>query len=259
MTNVSGDHFDAFPGGLEEYQQAFAEFLGLIPETGTLILHQEDADALRLAEYAKCEHVNADEIPLPELSIPGSHMQANAQLVQGLAQELGIDSAQAAASLQAFSGTWRRSEVKGEWQLSTGDAGLVIDDYGHHPNEISVTLQALKDAYPDRRIICVFQPHTHDRTRRFYDDIIKCFKPVDVVLMPGIYDARHDIETYLVDETKLVDDIAKASDVEAIHTDSFSNAEDVLKKDVLQAGDLLVTMGAGDDLTAFASQMTARD
>lgn len=240
MTNVDGDHFDAY-GSMEDYQRAFIDFLGLLPSDGYVITHGDDPDCLAIAAVSGKTMVDADTFPLIPLHTPGLHMRQNAQLVLGLAQVLQIEERSAIESLYEFAGTWRRMEVKGE--LPGGIT--VIDDYAHHPVEIRATLAAMKEAYPERRIICVFQPHTHERTRTLYDAFTESFSDADCVIIPDIYVARSDIETGTVDVDQFVADIAKRSQVEAINGQGMAETQNLLQTTVLKPHDVLITMGAG--------------
>lgn len=248
MTNVDGDHFDAFKD-MEEYHKAFRDFLNVLPADGVVITHSNDPDAKKIAMESGRRFIDADTFPLTKLSTPGEHMKQNARLVLALADVLKIPQAEAIKSLSGFAGTWRRMEVKGE-----RDGITIIDDYAHHPKEIRATLAAMREAYPGRRIVCVFQPHTHDRTLKLYDDFLMSFKDADVVIVPAIYDARHDIETAMVDVPKFVKDIAKGSGAEVMEGHTLSETEKMLRGTILQSGDVLVCMGAGD-VTGLASRM----
>lgn len=249
MTNADGDHFDSF-GSIEEYQQAFVSFVSKLSEDGLLITHMDDPDCARIAEEAGTLVRDADEEVMPVLAVPGRHMSENAQLVMALADTLGIDPDATRASLLAYQGAWRRMEPKGD----TVHGVPVFDDYAHHPREIRATIAALCNAYPDRRLVCVFQPHTHDRTIKLYDEFLGAFTDADLVVVSDIYNARNDIETGIVDVEKFVTDLAKASDVETISGRSLTETERLLRQDILRAGDLLLVMGAGD-VTALAGTM----
>ncbi|KKW38706.1 MAG: UDP-N-acetylmuramate-L-alanine ligase, partial [Candidatus Peribacteria bacterium GW2011_GWC2_54_8] len=106
MTNVDGDHFDAF-SSVQEYQQAFREFLELLPAGGTVITHLGDADCAHTAEGLQRPVFDVDDLPLPTLQTPGRHMQENAQLVLGLADILHIGRGEALAALAGYRGCWR--------------------------------------------------------------------------------------------------------------------------------------------------------
>ncbi len=243
LTNVTGDHFDAFTDE-EDYRKAFEEFLVRIPSDGKLIMHADDPAHEWIDEVVPAlVQVNVQPIvqkELPPLTVPGDHMRKNAMLVMTLADLLEVKNA--AESLRNYKGCWRRSEVKGR----TKEGVLVIDDYGHHPNEVKVTLKGFKEAHPDRRLICVFQPHTHDRTSKFYDEFTKAFSSADRVIIPNIFAARSDRDSEQVDPRKLAEDIATESHVETKYGESLDQTVALLTEDALTEKDLLVTMGAGD-------------
>lgn len=250
FTTVDGDHFDAYKD-VEEYRQAFVEFFHRLPEDGAIVYHGTDPDCRAVAEKAGRRLIDADTQPMVQLATPGEHMRKNAQLPLALAAEMGIDAEQAKRILGGFSGTWRRMEVKGE-----RDGVTVIDDYAHHPAEIRAVLAAMKEAYPGRRIVCAFQPHTHDRTRKLYADFLPVFKDADLVIAPNIYNARADIETGAVDLASFLADIARESKTETRDGKTMQETERMLKEEILKPGDVLVCMGAGD-ITELAARMIA--
>ncbi len=240
MTNVDGDHFDAF-ADIDEYRSAFVTFIKRLPQEGSVIIHGSDGDSYAVAMFAERAVIDADAKPLIPLAVPGEHMRKNAQLALALADHLGIDAGIAEESLKGFSGTWRRMEVKGE----TSNGVTVIDDYAHHPTEIAATLQAMHEAYPGRRIVCVFQPHTHDRTFKFYDGFTAAFTGADIVIIPNVYNARSDIETDSVDVDAFVKDIAVASRTTCLNGHGLDATTEELKK-LTRSGDVVILMGAGN-------------
>jgi len=249
MTNVDGDHFDAFDS-IEDYQKAFVEFLKSVSMGGQVVTHMEDADCERVSKESGKTTIDADTFPLAELSVPGKHMQQNAQLVIGLAKILDIPQKEALSALAGYTGCWRRMEVKGE----CCDGVTVIDDYAHHPREIEATIEAAMTAYPDRRLVCVFQPHMHDRTLKLYEDFTKCFKGADLALVTDVYDARSDVETEKVNMSAFIEDIAQESAVASVYGFDLKRTESMLKEDILQTGDVLLCLGAGD-ITSLACSL----
>jgi UDP-N-acetylmuramate--alanine ligase len=250
LTTCDGDHFD-FYDSPAEYRQAFVRFVRELPESGTLITHMGDSDCRAVAEAAGRPTIDADAFPLIGLKTPGLHMRQNAQLVLALADLLKIPAGQAQSAVAGYAGSWRRMELKG-----TVNNVTVIDDYGHHPREIRATLDALIGEYPGRRIICVFQPHTHDRTRTLHEDFAKSFSGVHTVIVPNVYDARKHLDGERVDVPTLVRDISRASGVEAKDGVSLSQTEKMLRDGMLRDGDILLCLGAGD-VTALASTMSS--
>lgn len=251
MTNVDGDHFDAYKD-VEEYQQAFREFLERLPEDGVVITHMSDPDCAKVVAGLNRRVVDADSLQLPQLSTPGVHMQQNAQLVVALAEEMQWDINAAKRALAGYAGSWRRLEEKG----SFGDDILVYDDYGHHPLEVQATLQALKEKFPDRKLLCVFQPHTHDRTLKLYDDFTKSFTAADEVMLTDVYEARKDIERDTVDESVFAQDIEKNSSVPCSVGGSLDDIEKFLRDGGTHKGDLLLCLGAGT-ITNLAEKMVS--
>ncbi|MBI1934624.1 hypothetical protein HYS30_03080 [Candidatus Peregrinibacteria bacterium] len=249
LTTVDGDHFDYY-ADVAAYEEAFMEFFRLLPVEGSVVLHGRDPASLRVAAAAGCAVVDADAHSLPALSVPGRHMQENACLVLGMAQVLGISQDSALSSLAGFQGTWRRMEVKG----IRPDGVLVVDDYAHHPREILATIAAMKERYPGRRLVCVFQPHTHDRVQKLYDAFTQAFRSADVVVIPNIYAARKESDVGDIDLPMFLRDIRYGSSVTVFGGYTLEEAETFLNEEVLHAGDLLLCMGAGD-ITGLAERM----
>ncbi len=240
ITNADGDHFDAY-ADIADYEAAFVEFFGKLPDDGVIIAHGGDAQVMRLVKQSGKKMIDADKQPLITLKTPGKHMQQNAQLVLALGELLGLDPAKSQEILSGYAGSWRRLEVKG----TAGQESTIIDDYGHHPVEIKATLAAIRSGYPDRRIVCVFQPHTHDRTLKLWNDFAGSFTDADVILVTNVYDARPDKDSALADVKLLAADIAKVSGKKTIVTPSLADAEKEVRSELAQ-GDVIVTMGAGD-------------
>lgn len=248
VTNVDGDHFDAY-ADITEYRQAFLEFFQKLPEGGMVIGHLNDAESAAVIRASGHDAVDADSFPLPELNVPGMHMRQNALLALAMGAQLGIDVQKGLDALKGFSGTWRRMEVKGPGK----HGGIVVDDYGHHPLEVKATLRGLREAYPDRRIVCVFQPHTHDRTWKLYEEFLESFSDADVIVIPNIYGARPKAGEVPVDAAKLAADIAAKSGKTCTYTESLEQTEAYLPT-ILQPTDVVVCMGAGD-ITNLAGKL----
>jgi UDP-N-acetylmuramate--alanine ligase len=240
LTNADGDHFDYFKTH-EDYISAFGEFVATLPKEGSLITHCSDEHCREIATCAPCAVLDADSFPLAALSVPGSHMQENAKLVLALSQLLKIPQEQALQSLASYTGCWRRMEAKGK----SREGAIIIDDYGHHPVEVSATLRALREAHPGKRIVCVFQPHTHDRTIKLYDQFVRAFRDADEVVISNIYDARKNRDSGVVDLTSFVNDVQEKSKVTARNGEGLERTSSTLQKS-MREDDVIVTMGAGD-------------
>jgi UDP-N-acetylmuramate--alanine ligase len=180
--------------------------------------------------------------------LPGAHNAMNAATAAAIASLLGADADRVAESIAAFRGLHRRSQFLGERALPSGGAVRVYDDYGHHPTEIDATLRALRDFEKpqDRggRLVCVFQPHQHSRTRFLLDEFASAFSSADVVIVPHIYFVRDSqAEKQKVSAGDLVDKLRHRG-VQAMHLYPFEAIIEQLQV-ICRPGDLLVVMGAG--------------
>jgi UDP-N-acetylmuramate--alanine ligase len=173
------------------------------------------------------------------MSLPGLHNVYNALAATALLHHAGLSPQQIAASLGNFQGTLRRMTVKGSAKGIT-----VVDDYAHHPTEIQVTLRALRDRFAPKRLVCVFQPHQHSRTRFLLKDFSRSFSAADSVIVPDIYFVRDSVreKDYICSED-LASQI-RLQGGQAIYLKTFEQIVDHLKM-FLAPGDLVVTMGAG--------------
>jgi UDP-N-acetylmuramate--alanine ligase len=174
------------------------------------------------------------------ISLPGRHNILNALAVVAMAVNVGLSYEQILELLPGFTGIDRRLMLKGRIGQIT-----VLDDYAHHPTEIRATLAALRQRYQPSRIWCVFQPHQYSRTRFLLDDFAESFKLADVIIVPEIYFVRDSAASKKEINSQILVERIRDNATEAVFIDSFSRICDYLKENVT-AGDLVVTMGAGD-------------
>jgi UDP-N-acetylmuramate--alanine ligase len=153
--------------------------------------------------------------------------------------ELGIPFETIREALETLQGVQRRLEIKGEINAIT-----IVDDYGHHPTEIKITLQAAAACWPDRRKVVVFQPHRYTRTKALFDDFTRAFYQSDVLMVLPIYPAGEK-NINGVDSRSMCDGIREHGHKEVIYEENFTAAIADLKA-VLKPGDILLTLGAGD-------------
>ncbi|HTM68140.1 MAG TPA: UDP-N-acetylmuramate--L-alanine ligase [Candidatus Binatia bacterium] len=213
LTNIEEDHLD-FYRDLAHISATFREYVHNLPPDGKLVLNADDhvsfselAPAVPFTTYAM-EHPAAymvrdlsvgngrqlfriartrdgKEEPLGgfELGVPGRFNVMNALAAATAALELGCPVDAVAETLREFTGIWRRFERVGE-----RNGAVLVSDYGHHPTAIRGTLEAARSFFPDRRIVLVFQPHQHNRTRKLFDEFVASFDGADVVVLPEIFD-----------------------------------------------------------------------
>ena len=267
ILNIEADHMDFFKN-LQEIRTSFHRFAALLPEDGLLVLdsaieHPEEITKDIRARVITCgltgnEDYTAKDITYNEkgcasftlchkgnvlgivsLLVPGIHNVSNALSALSASLELGIDFEKAVLGLLDFQGTERRFQYKGMVNGIT-----IIDDYAHHPTEITATLKAALH-YPHRDIWCVFQPHTYTRTQAFLTDFAKALSLADHVVLTDIYAAR-EVNTIGITSLALKEELEKLGK-QCDYFSSFDEIEKFLLKKCMH-GDLLITMGAGDVL-----------
>ncbi|MEM1331269.1 MAG: Mur ligase domain-containing protein [Planctomycetota bacterium] len=271
--SVEADHLDIY-GSLDAVVEAFREFAALLPPSehgGLLLIAHDGAHRRAVTAGLRCRvetiglSPEADwvfgisgkrvtlarrgEAPMASFTspMPGVHNATNAATALALAVIGGADPEIAARSLEAFRGLDRRLQLLGERPVD-GGAVRVWDDYGHHPTEIDATLRALREHEKpqDRggRLICVFQPHQHSRTRFLLDEFAQAFGEADAVIVPHIYFVRDsEAEKQRVSASDLVDRLRQRG-VRAMHLYPFGAIVEQLEN-LCRAGDTLVVMGAG--------------
>ncbi|MBX3375777.1 MAG: UDP-N-acetylmuramate--L-alanine ligase [Phycisphaeraceae bacterium] len=275
ISAVEADHLDVF-GSLDEVVKAFHEFAKLIaPEDqgGRLLIAQDNTQRTVVTAGLSCKvetigfRPDADWVVSfdPEsrratlsyegkqvvewmVRLPGVHNAMNGATAAALALMAGADAEAVGVSLSAFRGIDRRTQYLGERRLPGGGSVRVYDDYGHHPTEVWSTLKAMQEFERPRdrggRLICVFQPHQHSRTRHLLEEFAAAFESADLVLVPHIYFVRDtQAEKQKVSAADLVDRLRQRG-VKALHLYPFEAIVDHLEH-VCRDGDLVVVMGAG--------------
>ncbi len=269
VTTVEADHPDTYPT-YAEMEAAYAEFLGQVEPGGAIVLSADDpgcgalrgrlapAAGVTIVGYGRAAGAEwriapdgaggetvlrgGEPVATLTLRLPGEHMRRNALGALAAAAQVGIAPAVAAASLAGFGGTGRRFELKGE------AAGItIIDDYAHHPTEVTVNLRAARERYPGRPLWAVFQPHTYSRTKLLLREFAEALAGADRVVLLDIYAAR-ERDTLGVG----ADDIAALMPAPGAVLRAVTPAEaTALLLDRHRAGDLaagavVLTFGAGD-------------
>lgn len=269
LNNIEAEHLDCY-GSLDAVIEAFRAFALLTPaEGGLVIARSDDANVRRaiaeLGRRVETFGVDAGDdwriVPTDVVggchggtivyggetvatlrpAIPGRHNLFNATCALAAAVACDADPARAAAALGEFVGVDRRMSEVGHYNGAT-----LVDDYGHHPTEIRVTLDALRQKYRPERLICVFQPHQYSRTRLLLDEFATCFDHADQVIVPEIYSVRDTAEDKAaVSSAKLVDRVNARTPRRAVHIATFPDILTHLRA-MARPGDVVVSMGAGN-------------
>ena len=271
LLNVEEDHLDCYTD-LSEIVVSFRRFAGLVPAGGRVLANGEDENVavalvdldmpvetvgldgdftwstkpLGLAHGCYRGAVSHHGRPMAELalSVPGRHNLFNATMAVAACAAYGVSPDRAAEALRTFTGVDRRMSEVGRVGHAK-DGAIVVDDYGHHPTEVRATLTALRERYQPKRLLCVFQPHQHSRTRFLLEDFAASFAAADLTIVPDIYFVRDsEAERQRVSSRELVDRIEQAGQ-RALHLPDFADIVRHLRAEA-RPGDLVVTMGAGN-------------
>ncbi|MBI5814480.1 MAG: UDP-N-acetylmuramate--L-alanine ligase [Nitrospinae bacterium] len=269
VTNIDAEHLDHY-GSFEKIKDAFVEFINKTPFYGVTALCLDDAAVQEIIpritkrfrtfginstadltardiKFSKFNSsftvaLNGKEIGRVNIAMPGVHNVYNALAAMSVGLELSMEPADIVAALDGFRGVQRRCQVKGEV-----NGVMVIDDYGHHPNEIRATLRAIKEGFADRRLIVVFQPHRYTRTRDQMDEFHKSFYDADELLITEIYAASEQPIEGVSGEL-----IARGAAAHGKKRVKFTPDLDSALNTLLRTaapGDIVLTLGAGSVTT----------
>lgn len=272
ITNIDADHLENYGNDFARVQAAFAEFLQRLPFYGLAVLCIDDPEVAALAaktprhvmSYGLSENadVRAEDVVqdgprmrftlrLPEgssipvtLALPGRHNVLNALAAAAIGWQLGVAPEAIASALQSFAGIGRRFNDLGEVTTAGGARVRVVDDYGHHPRELAAVFAAARGGWPDKRLVVAFQPHRYSRTRDQFDAFAAVLSEVDALVLSEVYPAG-EAPIPGADARSLARAIRARGRSEPVVVGQVGELDSVLP-DVLQDGDLLLMMGAGD-------------
>ncbi len=280
VTNIDADHMETYENDFSRLKRTFIEFLHNLPFYGLAVLCiddpvvreilpevsrpvltygvSEDADfrAVNIRQegmYSSFSVQRPDGLePLEvKLHMPGQHNVLNALATIAVATDEGIDGAAICRALEQFAGVGRRFQVLGDVPVSGGSV-MLVDDYGHHPREVQAVIKAVREGWPDKRLVMIYQPHRYTRTRDLYEDFAQVLSEVDLLLLLEVYPAGEE-PIAGADSRNLCRSIRQRGTVEPVYVNDKSEVADLLRN-VLRPGDLLLTQGAGD-ITAMAHEL----
>ena len=277
VTNIDADHMETYDHNFSKLKKAFVDFLQHLPFYGMAVLCVDDPNVreiiptltkpittyglsdtaqIRATNISHCKGqmhftaligVNEDSRKLDiKLNLPGLHNVQNALAAIAVGNELGVSDTSIIKALNKFKGVGRRFQRCGDIELSGRNKNVnftLVDDYGHHPVEIAATINAVRGAFPSRRLIVAFQPHRYTRTRDVFEDFVKVLSTSDVLLLTEVYSAG---ETPIVaaDGKSLVRAIRVQGKVEPIFIETVEDLPAAIFN-VIENEDVVLVMGAG--------------
>jgi UDP-N-acetylmuramate--alanine ligase len=282
VTNIDADHMETYQHDFSQLRSTFVEFLHRLPFYGLAVLciddpvvqeilpqiprrcmtygFTEEADfmASEMSYRGTQAHftvTRANAAPLKViLNLPGRHNILNALAAIAVATQLKIEDEAILAALANFGGVGRRFQIYGDFPLKQGGQVTLLDDYGHHPREIKVTLEAVRQCWPGRRLVMVYQPHRYTRTKDLFKDFCEVLSNVDALLLFDVYSAGED---YIAgaDGKSLIEAIRQKGQVSPHFIERKELLPETLQA-VLQDGDVLLMQGAGD-IGAMSARLAA--
>lgn len=275
VTNIEADHMETYGFDFDQLKSTYIQFLHNLPFYGlavvcvddpviqeimvsigrpTLTYGFSDDAAYRIHSLEIDQRQSKFVIERPDnksslkinLNIPGRHNALNAAAAIAVASDEGISDDSIVGGLSKFSGVGRRFEMIDSYPVTRDDqqgTAMLVDDYGHHPTELNATIEAVRDGWPDKRLVMVFQPHRYTRTRDLYEDFVKVLAKVDVLLILEVYAAG---EEPIVGATSknLCTSLRQLGEIDPIYVEKIEDVPGLIGG-LVQENDLVLTQGAG--------------
>lgn len=271
VTNIEADHMGTYEGDFDRLKKYFIDFLHNLPFYGLAVLciddpavreilssisrpvitygFSKDAD-YRIVEHSQNRGSIAFSVQRPgkkrpfklTLNMPGRHNALNATAAVAIATDEGIADRAIRDGIKNFSGVGRRFDVQGEFEHQGGKV-MLIDDYGHHPTEVAATMKALREGWPNNRLVMIYQPHRYSRTKDLYEDFVDVLTGADVLLLLEVYSAGEK-KIPGADSRSLCRSIRLRGKVDPVYVQNEGDVRAILS-DLLRPGDIVLTQGAG--------------
>ncbi|MGI1678444.1 MAG: UDP-N-acetylmuramate--L-alanine ligase [Cellvibrionaceae bacterium] len=283
VTNIDADHMDTYEGDFSKLKKTFVNFLHNLPFYGLAVVCGDEPVVQEIIEEVArptltygfgedCDFRAIDvkqeemrtrfkvlrpnnEKPLEIfLNMPGAHNVLNATAAIAVATDEGLSDEAIQSGLATFSGVGRRFQVYGNYPIGNGQA-MLVDDYGHHPREVAVTIEAIRKSWPKRRLVMIFQPHRYSRTRDLYEDFVDVLSRVDVLIVLEVYSAG-ETPVAGADGRHLCRSIRTRGQVDPVFIEGIEGVPEVVK-DIVKADDIVITQGAGN-VNALAVELAKR-
>ncbi|MBX2858551.1 MAG: UDP-N-acetylmuramate--L-alanine ligase [Cellvibrionaceae bacterium] len=272
VTNIDADHMDTYGGDFSVLKRTFLEFLHNLPFYGLAVICGDDPILQELipqisravVTYGFSENCDYQILDLKQaagamdflikmpgelppldvhLNMPGRHNALNAAAAIAVAVDEGLENHAIKKGIVDFQGVGRRFDIQGEFDVGGGSA-MLVDDYGHHPTEVAATINAVREGWPERRLVMVYQPHRYTRTRDLYEDFVDVLSSVDQLVLLEVYSAG-EAPIPGADGRHLSRSIRARGRMEPIFLENIDAVPQVIKQ-LVQAGDIVITQGAGN-------------
>ncbi len=270
ITNIDADHMETYQGDFEKLKDTYIEFLHNLPFYGLAVVcidnpvvrellprisrqvitygFSADAD-VRAVNYQQNAGFSSftveveGQAPLDmSVNLPGQHNVLNALAGIAVAKDEGVSDEAICQALNEFAGIGRRFEQLATFSTAAGNM-VLIDDYGHHPSEVKATILAMRQGWPDKRLVMVFQPHRYSRTRDLYEDFVEVLSEVDSLFLLDVYAAGESVIAS-ADSKSLARSIRQRGQVEPIYVSDVDKLAELLSNH-LEDNDMVITQGAG--------------
>lgn len=271
ITNIDEDHMETYQGDFEKLKDTYIEFLHNLPFYGVAVVcidnpvvreilprigrqvitygFSEDADVVATnyqqnagVSYFTVQRDGHADLDL-SVNLPGQHNVLNALASIAVATDEGVNDDAISKALSAFAGIGRRFEQLADLHTEKGKM-VLVDDYGHHPREVQATIKAMRNGWPNKRLVMVFQPHRYSRTRDLYEDFVEVLSQVDCLLLLDVY-AAGESPISSADSKSLARSIRQRGQIEPIYVGDVEQLAEILKAQLVN-GDMVITQGAGN-------------
>lgn len=270
VTNIDRDHLNNYEDDYQKLQDAFVDFLNALPPEGSAILNYDDAGVRAIMPRLRCRTVcfsltqsvdflvsNVKSCAMSssfritdrqgvecslQLQLPGKHNVLNAMAAYAATSVLGVPLPKIQHALAAFSGVGKRFYCHGSVAVSSGDV-VFLEDYGHHPYAIQSVIAAVRQAWPGRRLVMIFQPHRFSRTQDLWQDFVTVLSSVDCVFLTRIY-AASEASINGVSARLLSENIAALGRASVVYVKDQGDLSGQLLS-LIAAGDIILFQGAG--------------
>ena len=271
ITNIAEDHMETYQGDFEKLKDTYIEFLHNLPFYGLAVVcidnevvrellprmsrqvitygFSDDADvrAVNFRQNGAISHFTVQREGFTDIdmsvNLPGQHNVLNALASIAVATDEGVNDEAIVNALAKFAGIGRRFEQLADLSTEQGDM-VLVDDYGHHPREVQATIKAMRNGWPEKRLVMVFQPHRFSRTRDLYEDFVDVLSEVDCLFLLDVY-AAGETPVSTADSKSLARSIRQRGQIEPVYVGDTDKLAQLLNAQ-LQDGDMVITQGAGN-------------